>query len=73
MDRDGFGPGNSSWLNLGPVWAVILALALASLAIWLIRYRDRVVRLRKYDAKTLTFSFKRAEYAREFDRLNQAR
>jgi hypothetical protein len=69
----GFGVGIAVWLDLGPIWAIIISLGLASPALWLMRYRDRVIRLRKYDTETLTFSFKSTEYAREFDRLNQTR
>ena len=39
--------------------------------VWLTDYRDRVVRIKSYDADKVTFEFKRSEYAQQFGQLNR--
>ena len=39
--------------------------------VWLTDYRDRVVRIKSYDADKVTFEFKRSEYAQQFGQLNK--
>ena len=56
----------SKWVGC---WiAIILVLP----TVWLTDYRDRVVRIKRYDADKVTFEFKRNEYAQQFGELNRA-
>lgn len=48
-----------------------LAILLVLPTVWLTDYRDRVVRIGRYDPNKLTFEFKRSEYAQQFGQLNQ--
>jgi hypothetical protein len=48
-----------------------LAIVLVLPTVWLTDYRDRVVRIKSYDAGKVTFEFKRIEYAHQFGQLNK--
>jgi hypothetical protein len=59
------------WFDL-PKWiGCWLAMVLVLPTVWLTDYRDRVVRIKSYDADKVTFEFKRSEYAQQFRHLNQ--
>ena len=48
-----------------------LAILLVLPTVWLTDYRDRVVRIKSYDAEKVTFEFKRSEYAQQFGQRNK--
>ena len=48
-----------------------LAILLVLPTVWLTDYRDRVVRIKSYDAEKVTFEFKRREYAQQFGQINK--
>ena len=56
----------SQWYNLGRWPGTFLTIILAAPGACLMEYRHRVVRVKTYDEETVTFSFKRPEYAQEF-------
>jgi hypothetical protein len=62
--------GLGIWLHLERWGVGLLTLILVSVPLWLIFYRDWVVRVSRYDRETITFSFKNREYAQEFMRIN---
>jgi len=59
------------WFDIGSRETGLLTVVLAAPAIWLMLYRDWTVRVKAYDRDTVTFSFKRSEYAQEFVRMNE--
>jgi hypothetical protein len=65
------GAGIAIWLDLGRWQTGLLVVVLAVPALWLMDYRDWTVRVTGYDQETVTFSFKRIEYAQEFIQQNQ--
>jgi hypothetical protein len=59
------------WFDLSKWVGCWLAMLLVVPTVWLTDYRDRVVRIKSYDADTVTFEFKRSEYAQQFGQLNK--
>ena len=59
------------WFDLSKLVGCWLAIALVLPTVWLTDYRDRVVRIKSYDADSVTFEFKRNEYAQQFGQLNK--
>ena len=59
------------WLDLSKWVGCWLAIVLVLPTVWLTDYRDRVVRIKRYDADNVTFEFKRSEYAQQFGHLNK--
>jgi hypothetical protein len=59
------------WFDLSKLVGCWLAIVLVLPTVWLTDYRDRVVRIKTYDADKVTFEFKRSEYAQQFGRLNK--
>jgi len=59
------------WFDLSKLVGWSLAVVLALPTVWLTDYRDRVVRIKSYDAGKVTFEFKRTEYAHQFGQLNK--
>ena len=57
--------------DLGKWVGCWLAMVLVLPTVWLTDYRDRVVRIKSYDADKVTFEFKRCEYAQQFGQLNK--
>ncbi len=66
----GLGIATAVWLDLGRWSTFALGIVVCAPAIRLTDDWGRVARVRRYDSDTLTFSFKRLEYAREFAGLN---
>ena len=61
------------WFDLSKWAGCWLAMVLVLPTVWLTDYRDRVVRIKRYDTDKVTFEFKRSEYAQQFGRgLDQA-
>jgi len=59
------------WFDLSKWVGRWLAILLVLPTVWLTDYRDRVVRIKSYDAEKVTFEFKRSEYARQFGQRNK--
>ena len=59
------------WFDLSKWEGCFLASILVLPTVWLSDYRDRVVRIKRYDADAVTFEFKRGEYAQQFGQLNR--
>ena len=59
------------WFELSKWVGCWLAILFVLPTVWLTDYRDRVVRIRRYDADKVTFEFKRGEYAQQFGQLNK--
>ena len=59
------------WFDLSKWVGCWLAILLALPTVWLTDYRDRVVRIKSYDADRVTFEFRRTEYAQQFGQLNK--
>jgi hypothetical protein len=59
------------WFDLSKWIGCWLATVLVLPTVWLTDYRDRVVRLKSYDADKVTFEFKRSEYAQQFGQPNK--
>jgi len=59
------------WFDLSKWEGCFLASILVLPTVWLSDYRDRVVRIKRYDAEAVTFEFKRGEYAQQFGQLNR--
>jgi hypothetical protein len=59
------------WFDLSKWVGCWLAVVLVLPTGWLTDYRDRVVRIKGYDADKVTFEFKRSEYAQQFGQLNK--
>ena len=57
------------WLDLSKWVGCWLAIFLVLPTVWLTDYRDRVVRIKSYDADKV--EFKRSEYAQQFGQLNK--
>jgi hypothetical protein len=59
------------WFDLSKLVGCWLAMVLVLPTVWLTGYRDRVVRIKSYDADKMTFEFKCSEYAQQFGQLNK--
>ncbi len=59
------------WFDLSKWVGWRLAILLVLPTVWLTDYRDRVVRIKSYDAEKVTFEFKRNEYAQQFGQRNK--
>ena len=59
------------WFDLSKLVGCWLAMFFVLPTVWLVDFRDRVVRVKSYDANKVTFEFKRGEYAQQFGQLNQ--
>jgi hypothetical protein len=59
------------WFDLSKWAGCWLAILFVLPTVWLTDYRDRVVRIKSYDADKVTFEFKRREYAQQFGQLNK--
>src|SRR5437588_7015025 len=59
------------WFDLSKLVGCWLAVILVLPTVWLTDFRDRVVRIKSYDADKVTFEFRRSEYAQQFGQLNK--
>jgi hypothetical protein len=59
------------WFDLSKWVGCWIAIVLVLPTVWLTDFRDRVVRIKSYDADKVTFEFKRSEYAQQFGQLNK--
>src|SRR5215470_12371519 len=64
----GFALAITLWFGLSKWVGCWLAVILVLPTVWLTDYRDRVVRIKSFDANNVTFEFKRSEYAQQFER-----
>lgn len=60
----------SVWLDLGRIGGFLLVVAVGGPALWFMDYRGRAVRVSEYDEDSVTFSFRRTEYAIQFITIN---
>jgi len=67
----GFALAITLWFGLSKWVGCWLAVILVLPTVWLTDYRDRVVRIKSFDANNVTFEFKRSEYAQQFERQNE--
>lgn len=59
------------WLDLSRLQGFLLTVTLCGAPLWLRGYWGRTVRVAKYDDDSVTFSFRRREYAEEFKKINR--
>ena len=60
-----------AWLNLGRWISTGIAVILLAPGVLLTDYRDKTVQISAFTSDTITFSFKRADYANQFMKINK--